>query len=125
MSFYINAEQIGDVAVLQCGGRIVCAQALCVLKDAVTSLSQLRMIVLDVSDVEMLDAAGLGVLVSLHNWACTNGIQLKLVNPSKFVRKMLELTGLTSVLHVSSVHDLVQIFCHSDRAVENVYRAAA
>ena len=28
MSFYINTEQISDVAVLQCAGRIVRAQAL-------------------------------------------------------------------------------------------------
>ena len=125
MSFYINAEQTGDVVVLQCVGRMVRAQALSLLKDAVTSLSQLRVVVLDLSEVEMLDAGGLGVLVSLHNWACAKGIQMKLVNPSKLVRQMLELTGLTSVLHISSVEDAIQIFCNGDRTIENVARAVA
>ena len=121
MSFYINTQQTGDVAVLQCAGRMVRAgQALSLLRDAVTSLSQVRVIVLDLSEVGMLDAGGLGVLVSLHNWACANGIQLKLVNPSKLVREMLELTRLTSVLHISSVEDVIQIFCSGDRAIENV-----
>lgn len=118
-------EQTGDVAVVQCAGRMVRAQALSLLKDAVTSLSQLRVIVLDLSEVEILDAGGLGILASLHNWAGVNAIQLKLVNPSKPVRQMLELTRLTSVLHISSVEDIVQIFCSGDRAIENVAGAVA
>lgn len=125
MSIHINTEQIGGIAVLQCVGRMVRAQELCVLKEAVTRLSQPRVIVLDLSEVEMLDGRGLGMLVFLHNWSCANGIQLKLVNPSRLVRKMIELTGLTSVLHVSSVNDVVEIFCGSHRATDNVDRAAA
>lgn len=125
MSFYLSTEQTGDVVVLQCAGRMVHAQALSRLKDALTSSTQLRVVVLDLSEVEVLDAGGLGMLVSLHNWACTNGIQLKLVNPSRRVRQMLELTRLTSVLHISSVEDFVQIFCSGDRASENVAGAVA
>ena len=125
MSLYINIEQTADVAVLQCAGRMVRSQALSLLKDAVTSLSRLRVVVLDLSDVEMLDAGGLGMLVSLHNWACVNGIQLKLVNPSKPVRKMLELTRLTSVFHISSVEDVIQMFCCGDQANERVVGAVA
>ena len=125
MSFRINTEQIGDVAVLQCAGRMVRAQALSLLNDAVTRLSHLRMIVLDLSEVELLDASGLGVLVSSHNWACAKGIQLRLVNPSKLARQMLELTGRASVLHISSVEDVIRIFCSSDRPIEHVDRAVA
>lgn len=125
MSFYINTQQAGDVAVVQCAGRMVHAQALSLLKDAVTSLSQLRVVVLDLSEVEILDAGGLGVLVSLHNWACVNGIQLKLLQPSRPVRQMLELTRLTSVLDISSVEDVVEIFCTADRAIENEAGAVA
>jgi anti-anti-sigma factor len=80
---------------------------------------------MDLSEVPMVGAGGLGTLVSLHNWASANGIQLKLVNPSELVREMLELTGLTSVLHVSSLDDVIQLLCNSDRAIENVDRAVA
>ena len=125
MSFYISAEQTGDVAVLQCAGRIVDPESVSALKEAVTSLSQLRVIVLDLSSVEMLDARGLGMLVFLHNWACATGIQVKLVNPSKLVREMLEVTRLTSVLHVSCVDDVIEMFCTSCHAIENVDCAAA
>ena len=125
MSLYINIEQAADVAVLQCAGRMVRSQALSLLKDAVTSLSRLRVVVLDLSEVEMLDAGGLGMLVSLHNWACVNEIQLKLVNPSKPVRQTLELIRLTSVFHISSVEDVLQIFCSGGQANKSVVGAVA
>jgi anti-anti-sigma regulatory factor len=73
----------------------------------------------------MVGARGLGTLVSLHNWACSNGIQLRLVNPSKLVREMLELTRLTSVLHVSLLGDVIEVFCNPDDALEIVDRAVA
>ena len=80
---------------------------------------------LDLSLVETLDARGLGMLVFLHNWACATGIQVKLVNPSKLVRKILKVTALTSVLHVSSVDDVIDMFCDSHRVMENGDRAVA
>ena len=125
MSFYINTEQIGDVAVLQCAGRVGDPESLSVLKEAVTSLSELRVILLDMSSVEMLDARGLWMLVFLHNWACATGVQVKLVNPSKLVREMLEVTGLTSVLHVSSVNCVIEMFCTSHHVIEKASRAVA
>ena len=125
MSLHIKIEQTSDVAVLQCFGRLVRGEALHLLKDAVTSLSRLRVVVLDLSEVEMLDGGGLGMLVFLHNWTRSSGIQLKLVNPSSLALEMLMRTRLTSVLHVSSIDDVVDIFCNSHRTTENVDRAAA
>jgi len=125
MSLHIKSEQAADIAVLQCTGRIVRGEALQLLKDAVTSLRQPRVIVLDLSAVEMLDGGGLGMLVFLHCWTRDNGIQLKLANPSNFVREMLEQTGLTSFLHVSSVDDAVEVVCNFERKNENVNRAVA
>ena len=125
MSLHIKIEQTSDVAVLQCFGRLVRGEAVPLLKDAVTSLSRLRVVVLDLSEVEMLDGGGLGMLVFLHNWTRSSGIQLKLVNPSSLALEMLMRTRLTSVLHVSSIDDVVDIFCNSHRTTENVDRAAA
>ena len=113
-SLHIKSEQAGDVTVLQCAGRILRGEALRLLKNAVTSLPGMRVIVLDLSGVEMLDGGGLGMLVSLQGWTRNNGIQLKLVNPSNFAREMLERTGLTCVLHISSVDDAVDVLCRPD-----------
>jgi anti-anti-sigma factor len=106
-------------------GRIVRGEALHLLKDAVTSLRQPRVIVLDLSAVKMLDGGGLGLLVFLHCWTRDNGIQLTLVNPSNFAREMLEQTGLTSFLHVSTVDDAVEVLCNFDSTKANVNRAVA
>jgi len=125
MSLHIRSEQAGDVAVVQCAGRILRGEALELLKGAVTGLRQPRVIVLDLSAVEMIDGGGLGMLVFLHCWTRGNGIQLKLVNPSHFAREMLERTGLTSFLHVSSVDDAVEVLCDFDSTNENVNRAVA
>src|SRR5215510_7307531 len=123
MSLRIKIEQTRGVAVLECSGRLVRGEARHFLKDAVTSLSRLRVVVLDLSEVEMLDGGGLGMLVFLHKWARAAGIQLKLVNPSSLVLEMLTRTKLTSVLHVLSIVDVVEIFCNSDGSIENVDRA--
>ena len=125
MTLHIKMEQTGDVGVLQCAGRLVRGEALQLLKDAVTSLSRLRVVILDLSEVEMLDGGGLGMMVFLHNWTRSSGIQLKLVNPSSLALEMLMRTRLTSVLHVSSMDDVVEILCDLDGATENVDRAVA
>jgi anti-anti-sigma factor len=125
MTLHIKMEQTSDVAVLQCCGRLVRGEALHLLKDAVTSLPRLRVVVLDLFEVEMLDGGGLGMLVFLHKWTRSSGIQLKLVNPSSLALEMLMRTRLTSVLHVSSIDDVVDIFCNSHRTTANVDRAEA
>ena len=55
MTLQIKHEKSGDVAVLQCAGRIVRGNALCTLREAVTMQENVRIIVLDLSEVEMLD----------------------------------------------------------------------
>jgi anti-anti-sigma factor len=82
-------------------------------------------VVLDLSAVEMLDGGGLGMLVFLHRWTRDNGIQLKLVNPSEFVREMLDRTRLSCVFDISSVDDAVEILCRSQHVRQDVTRAVA
>ena len=125
MSLQVKSEQTGDVAVLQCAGRIVRGEAIHFLKDAVTSLKQPRVVVLDLTGVEMLDGGGLGLLVFLHRWTRDNGIQLKMVNPSGFVREMLDHTRLSRVFNISSVEDAVEILCTSFTADRQSDRAVA
>ena len=125
MALHIKFKKTNDVAVLECGGRLVRGEALHFLKHAVTSLSRLRVVVLDLSEVEMLDGGGLGMLVFLHKWTRAAGVQLKVVNPSSLALEMLTRTRLTSVLHVWSLDEVVKIFCDSDGSTENLGRAVA
>jgi anti-anti-sigma factor len=99
----IDVEKTGDVAVVRCGGRIVRGEEVRTLRSAVVSEKGSRIVVLDLSDVESLDAGGLTALLSLHQWACSRGVQLKLVNPSHFVREILTRTQLDRVFDISTL----------------------
>ena|ERR1700722_10445981 len=98
----INVEKTGDVAVVKCTGRIVRGTEVFTLRDAVFSAKDIRIVVIDLSDVEMLDAGGLTALISLLQWARGRNVQLKLVNPSHFVNEVLTRTGLDRVFEIST-----------------------
>ena len=97
----IDVEKTGDVAVVRCVGRIVRGAGIRTLRNAVFSEKNIRIVVIDLSDVEMLDAGGLTALISMHQWAQSRNVQLKLVNPSHFVNEVLTLTGLNHVFEIS------------------------
>jgi anti-anti-sigma factor len=105
----VDVEKSGDVAVVRCAGRIVRGEAVRTLRSAVVSGNGTRIVVLDLSEVESLDGGGLSALVSLHHWARSRGIQLKLVNPSHFVRGILESTQLNYVFDISSLRDALVV----------------
>jgi len=98
----IDVERTDDVAVVRCSGRIVRGQEVHVLRAAVIAEKDSRIVVLDLTEVESIDAGGLNTLVSLHEWARSRGVQLKLVNPSPFVKEMLTRTKLDRVFDIST-----------------------
>ncbi len=112
----IDVEKNSEVAVVHCNGRLVRGVEVGTLRNAVISQKTTRVVVLDLSQVEFMDAGGLNALVSLHHWSCNHGIQLKLVNPSPLVRDMLTRTRLNRVLDISSLRDVLTILsgvdCH-------------
>jgi anti-anti-sigma factor len=98
----IDVEKTGDVAVVRCVGRIVRGAELGTLRSAVLAENDIRIVVIDLSDVEALDAGGLTALLSLRQWARNRNVQLKLVNPSHFVNEVLTRTGLDHVFDIST-----------------------
>jgi len=115
----IDVEKTGDVAVVRCAGRIVRGAEVGTLKDAVFSENDIRIVVIDLSDVEMLDAGGLTALLSLHHWARNRNVQLKLVNPSHFVNEVLTRTRLDHVFDISTFEHALFVLsaahCHHSR----------
>jgi anti-anti-sigma factor len=110
----IDVEKTEDVAVVHCTGRLVRGEEVCTLRNAVVSEKSTRIVVLDLSQLEFMDAGGLNALVSLHHWTRNHGMQLKLVNPSHFVREMLTCTRLNRVLDISSLHDVLVVLSEAD-----------
>ena len=110
----IDVEKNNEVAVVHCSGRLVRGVEVGTLRNAVVSEKTTRVVVLDLSQVEFMDAGGLNSLVSLHHWTRNHGIQLKLVNPSRLVREMLTSTRLNRVLEISSLRDALTILSGAD-----------
>ena len=84
-----------DTVILRCQGRIVSGEETAIL---CTALAQHRSyIALDLTEVTAMDAAGIGVLVSLQ----AAGIYLQLLNPTPQVHELLRVTKLDTVFEIS------------------------
>ena len=112
----VRSERADDLAVLKCNGRIVRGQEI-VLESAVLEQKLAHTVLLDLTGVEAVDAGGLTLLVSLHRWAESNAIHLKLVNPRPFVYEMLTRTHLDCVFDISTFeHALAVLGCECRQA---------
>ena len=106
----IHTRNLGDVAVVSVQGRIVNGETAS-LREAVGSefaarpQSRGRAIVLDLARVSAVDASGLGLMLELREQAERRGVRFKLMNVTKFVKRIFEVTRLDSVFEVSSAID--------------------
>jgi anti-anti-sigma factor len=98
----INVERINEVVVLRCSGRIVHGQETGLLCSALRQES--RNVVLDLTEVDAIDAAGVGALLSLQ----AAGVYLKLLNPSRQVREILKATRLNSTFEICESQSIAE-----------------
>jgi anti-anti-sigma regulatory factor len=105
---------MGEMAVVECQGRIVRSEAAFRLRDAVTSHGDARAIVLDLSEVYALGGAGLEILVFLRRWASEHDIRLKLFNPSRFVLHRIEQAGSTCEFEIANLHEMMALRARSE-----------
>ena len=109
MELRYQVECQHDVAVVRCSGRLVRGKALDEFRNGIQRLEHLRVLVVDLSEIEQLDAGGLGALLVVRRWTRLNSVQMKLVNPSPFVLRLLEATRLTAVFEISSLEEALCI----------------
>jgi len=109
MELEYQVERLQDVAVIRCAGRMVRGAALDAFRRRIEQLDRLRVLVLDLSEVDHLDAGGLGTLLLVRRWAMQNSARLKLVNPPVFFRRILEATRLNTVFEISSLKEALSI----------------
>ncbi len=97
----LETRNRGDVMIVHCYGRIVYRDEVAELSRIVAGvLEHSRKLVLDLSGVSSMDSAGLGELALLHTCAQGKNAVLKCAGPNSFVRTLLDLTNLDSVLDV-------------------------
>jgi anti-anti-sigma factor len=72
------------------------------LRKAVQSLSEVSAVILDFARVTTIDAGGLGVMLQLRELAGSRGIRFELMNVTKQINRVLEITRLDSVFQITS-----------------------
>jgi anti-anti-sigma factor len=110
----VDVEKAGDVAVVRCVGRIVRGAEVSVLRNAVISTKDARTVVLDLSELDFMDAGGLSALVFLYNWTRDRGMRLKLVHPSAFVRELLARMRLDRIFEISNFNEALVVLRSHD-----------
>jgi len=106
-----------DVTVICCKGRIAYGIEAAALSGEIAELvPQTRRVVIDLSGVEMIDAAGLGALISVALTAQANQCSIKLAAPGNLIRQLLELTKVTSVFAVHPTLDAATLAFHAQAA---------
>lgn len=103
----VTVQKLGDVSILHCRGRILFGNTS--LHDAALWQKNSGALVLDLAQVDGIDAGGLGVLLDLRAWAQSNGVQLKLLNVMPAVQRVLESTRLNLIFEVCSVHEMFHL----------------
>jgi anti-anti-sigma factor len=123
MMLKITVLELGDASVLRCKGQIVVGDVSSILRSAILSQQYTRMLVLDLAGVDRIDAGGLGVLLDVREWARSGASVFKLMNVTKNVEEILELTHLQNVFEFCSVRDSFfacctgQLLCHRGQPI--------
>ena len=110
----LSVERIGELAVVECKGRIVRSEAAFKLRRAVTSLEDSGIVVLDLSEISAIEGGGLGMLLFLERWAFDHAIQFKLFNPTKSVHERLELVSSIRPFNIASLHEMIALLTNAD-----------
>ena len=106
----VTVHSLGELTIFRCTGRITFGYANTLL-NAISKWPSARVAVLDLAGVTQIDAAGIGILVSVRNHAEASGVALKLMNLTPRVEGLLELTCLRSRFATCSVPDMIELLC--------------
>ena len=117
----IHVENLSGLTVVECQGRIMRDESVFKLRDVVLAQAAARIIVLDLSEVEAIGGAGLGMLAFLNRWACEHSIQFKLFSPSRAVVEGLVQNRSILDFEIVSFHEMMRILLDG----ENQYALAA
>jgi anti-sigma B factor antagonist len=116
MPLLIQQRMVGDVVVLDLTGRLWILDL--PLRDKMNTLlnESNRNFVLNLTGVEYIDSSGLGQLITIWTSIRNRGGQMTVLNPTKRVQRLLDITRLDTVF---------QIFDKEEAAVEKARKASA
>ena len=97
-----SSRQIDGVTVLDLSGRITLGEGSVILRDTIRDLINRgeKKILLNLGDVTYIDSSGIGELVSAFTTVRNQGGELKLLNLTKKVHDLLQITKLYTVFDI-------------------------
>ena len=103
MKMTANTRLVGGVTIVDLSGRIVLGDGSTALRDLVRNLISEgnKKILLNLRNVDYIDSSGLGELVSAFTSVRSGGGALKLLNLSKRVQVLLQITKLYTVFDIT------------------------
>ena len=102
MSLKSSARQVDGITILDLSGRITLGEGSVVLRDTIREVlgKGEKKILLNLGDVTYIDSSGIGELVSAFTAVRKEGGELKLLNLTKKVHDLLQITKLYTVFDV-------------------------
>ena len=102
MSMKASNRQVNGVTVVDMSGRITLGEGSVILRDTIRDLvgKGQKKILLNLGDVTYIDSSGIGELVSAFTAVRREGGELKLLNLTKKVHDLLQITKLYTVFDI-------------------------
>jgi anti-anti-sigma regulatory factor len=110
----VHIDNVGNMAVVECEGRFVRSDAAFKLRDAVTAQADSRVVVLDLTEMEVIGGGVIGMLVFLQRWAYDHDIRFKLFNPTRSVRERLEHASSMSAFEIAGLDEMMALLGTAD-----------
>jgi anti-sigma B factor antagonist len=97
-----NTRQVDGVSIVDLSGRITLGEGSTMLRDIVRDMIAKgnKKILLNLGDVTYIDSSGIGELVSAFTTVRNGGGELKLLNLTKKVHDLLQITKLYTVFDI-------------------------
>jgi len=104
VSMISGTRQVDGVTIVDLSGRITLGEGSVTLKDTVHDLLSkgLKRILLNLGAVNYIDSSGIGTLVSALTAAKKQGGELRLLNVTKRVHDLLQITKLHTLFDVKN-----------------------
>jgi anti-sigma B factor antagonist len=98
----VTTRQVDGVTILDLSGRITLGEGSVTLRDSVRDLLSKgqKKILLNLADVNYIDSSGIGELVSAYTTVRNQGGELKLLNLTRKVHDLLQITKLYTVFDI-------------------------
>jgi anti-sigma B factor antagonist len=98
----LTTRQVGDVTVVDAAGRITLGDGASTFRDTIRDLADggHKKLLLNLAEVSYIDSSGIGEMVSGFTTITNKGGQVKLLNLTKRVKDLLQITKLYTVFEV-------------------------